>query len=119
LETETFSKNDRIRQRREYLQLSRSGRKVQNRYFIAIFASNRQGHPRLGITVSKKVGNAVQRNRMKRLAREYFRRNRSRLEGAWDINLIARKESAGLSSRQIFHSIGQLFDNIGSHSEFS
>ena len=101
------------------MQLSRSGRKVQNRYFIAIFASNRQGRPRLGITVSKKVGNAVQRNRMKRLAREYFRRNRSRLEGAWDINLIARKESAGLSSRQIFHSIGQLFDNIGSHSEFS
>jgi ribonuclease P protein component len=49
--------------------------------------------------VSRKVGNAVVRNRVKRQVREWFRHTRSTLPGAWDIVVIARSEAAELEFR--------------------
>jgi ribonuclease P protein component len=54
------------------------------------------GGPRLGLTVSRKVGNAVVRNRVKRRIREWFRRERGCFGGAWDVVVIARREAAAL-----------------------
>jgi len=54
------------------------------------------GGPRLGLTVSRKVGNAVVRNRVKRRIREWFRRERDCFGGAWDVVVIARREAVGL-----------------------
>jgi ribonuclease P protein component len=51
---------------------------------------------RLGLTVSRKVGNAVVRNRVKRRIREWFRRERHEFEGVWDVVVIARREAAAL-----------------------
>jgi ribonuclease P protein component len=49
------------------------------------------GISRLGITVSKKVGSAAERNRIRRLVREFFRLNRSRLSTPQDIVIIAKR----------------------------
>jgi len=49
------------------------------------------GVPRLGITVTRKVGNAVRRNRIKRLVREWFRTAESAL-GAYDVVVIAKRD---------------------------
>jgi ribonuclease P protein component len=108
----TFSKADRLLKRHEFLRLSASGKRVQNRYFIANFGQGRAQRSRLGITVTKKVGNAVARNRIKRCVREYFRLNRHRLRGNWDINVIAKKSAAGLPSSLAFSSLENLFDSI-------
>jgi ribonuclease P protein component len=55
-----------------------------------------EGPSRLGLTVSRKVGNAVVRNRVKRRVREWFRRTRSSFAGSWDIIVIARRDAAEL-----------------------
>lgn len=56
--------------------------------------------PRLGLTVSRKVGNAVVRNRVKRQVREWFRASRDQLEGAWDVVVIARRRASELESAE-------------------
>ena len=52
--------------------------------------------PRLGVTVSRKVGNSVVRNRVKRRIRAWFRVARSAFPEAWDIVVIARPQAADL-----------------------
>ena len=115
----SFSKADRILKRPDFLQLTRTGKKIQNSHFVVYFSPGLHHRSRLGITVSKKVGNAVTRNRIKRLTREYFRNNRHTLQGAWDINIIARKKAAALTSAQIFASFEDLFKCIAKKIEHS
>ncbi len=52
---------------------------------------NDQDGPRLGITVTRKVGNAVRRNRIKRLFREIFRQNQHQLDAALDLVINAHR----------------------------
>ena len=107
-----FTKADRILKRSEFLKLSIFGKKTQNRHFIAIFSPGRFQRTRLGVTVARKVGNAPTRNRIKRFSREYFRLNRHIITGYWDINIIAKKRAADLSSEQAFLSLREVFKNI-------
>ena len=107
-----FTKADRILKRSEFLKLSILGKKTQNRHFIAIFSPGRFQRTRLGVTVARKVGNAPTRNRIKRFSREYFRLNRHIITGYWDINIIAKKRAADLSSEQAFLSLKDVIKNI-------
>ena len=107
-----FTKADRILKRSEFLKLSIFGKKTQNRHFIAIFSPGRFQRTRLGVTVARKVGNAPTRNRIKRFTREYFRLNRHIITGYWDINIIAKKRAADLSSEQAFLSLKDVIKNI-------
>jgi len=107
-----FTKADRILKRSEFLKLSILGEKTQNRHFIAIFSPGRFQRTRFGVTVARKVGNAPTRNRIKRFSREYFRLNRHIITGYWDINIIAKKRAADLSSEQAFLSLKEVFKNI-------
>lgn len=109
----SFPREARLLRRREFLRLSRTGRKVANAYFLAIVLPGQAGVTRLGVTVTKKIGGAVTRNRIKRRTREFFRQNRHRLNGVWDINIIARKPSAGLSSHETFAALESLLERIG------
>jgi ribonuclease P protein component len=63
---------------------------VHTRSFVLLVAPSAHPYPRLGITVSKQVGKAVRRNRVKRLVREVFRAHRGLLPPGSDIVVIAR-----------------------------
>ncbi|MBW2489533.1 MAG: ribonuclease P protein component [Deltaproteobacteria bacterium] len=107
-----FTKADRILKRSEFLKLSILGEKTQNRHYIVMFFPGRSQRTRLGVTVAKKVGNAPTRNRIKRFSREFFRLNRHIITGHWDINIIAKKRAADLSSEQAFLSLKDVIKNI-------
>ena len=87
-----FRKSDRLRKRWEYLAVQRRGRKIHLQDLLVI-VSPRQGTRRMGITVSKKVGGAVERNRIKRLLREVWRRGREQVPGNLDLVFIAKKRA--------------------------
>ena len=85
---ERFPRSDRILSRADYLRTQREGRRVHTPHFlIMVLASNRQ---RLGVTVTRKTAGAVGRNRIRRLAREVFRRNRALFPAGCDFVLLAR-----------------------------
>ena len=69
---------ERLRRRADYLRCYRTGRRRHGALAIVHFAPNQLGHPRLGITASRKVGKAVVRQRLKRRIREIYRRWRDR-----------------------------------------
>jgi ribonuclease P protein component len=64
----------RLRRRADYLKCYRTGRRRHGSLAIVYFVPNQLGHPRLGITASRKVGNAVVRHLIKRRIKEVYRR---------------------------------------------
>jgi len=78
--------------RRDFLTSTSKGARRSTQFFIAyVFDRGDGGASRLGVTVTRKVGGAVQRNRIKRLAREWFR-GRRREFGSCDLVLIAKRD---------------------------
>ena len=107
-----FTKASRILKRTEYIALSRKGKKIHTYYFLAVYQTGPTHQNRLGITVTKKVGNAVTRNQIKRYVREFFRLNQQCLQGVWDINIIAKKQAANITSEEVYSDLHKLFKTI-------
>ncbi len=61
-----------------------------NAYLVLYARRNRTGQNRIGITVSKKLGHAVVRNRVRRRIREVYRLNEEKFQPGWDIVVVAR-----------------------------
>lgn len=108
-ETFSYKKADRLLKRAEYIYMSKHGITIKNQYFIAAFCACPRQTTRLGVTVTTRVGNAVKRNRIKRFAREFFRKNRNQLKGQWDINIIAKKQAAEITGEQAYSSLQNIF----------
>ena len=88
-------KEMRLRQRAEYLAVQGEGLKLHGRHVLAIAQRRADAAPRgrLGLTVTKKVGNAVVRNRIKRLLREWLRLH-GWVPTGWDVVLVAKDSAA-------------------------
>ncbi|MDX9821234.1 MAG: ribonuclease P protein component [Syntrophales bacterium] len=104
----SFRKDERIRNRRDFQIVYDGGVRRGSEHFVVVSLKNSSGATRLGITVSKKVGNAVKRNRIKRLVREFFRLNKARLPGARDIVVIARRHRDALTYMIVSRELGEL-----------
>jgi len=75
----------------------KTGRKVYSEHFVLFGRKNEVGHPRLGITVSRKIGSSVVRNRVKRMFREIFRRSIREIPGQLDIVVNAKSGCNGVA----------------------
>ena len=77
---ESLRPPDRIRKRSEYKIIYDRGQRIPSDSFVLFVMRNALDRPRLGITVTRRLGGAVRRNRAKRLVREIFRRHKTGLK---------------------------------------
>lgn len=105
-----FPKQLRLRESREFQRVSQGGTRRHSPSFIVVVLFRSNSLTRLGLTVSRKVGGAVQRNRIKRLVREFFRIHCGQLPTGVDISIIAKKGAADLSYTRICDELGFLVE---------
>lgn len=84
-----------------FLRLYRTGGTVTGRYLVLYYKKNNAGKNRLGITVSKKVGKAVVRNRIRRLVKESYRLCEDNIKSGYDIVFVSRVRTGGAD----FHTV--------------
>jgi ribonuclease P protein component len=91
----------RLSRSAEFERVYRQGRSVANRHLVLYsFPNESVQRPRLGLSVSRKVGGAVERNHVKRLLREAFDAQEPELEGGYDVVVVARPEARELAERE-------------------
>jgi len=74
----SFGKSDRLKGRDDFLETirGRESQKIQGSFCSISFAGSHEGSAKFGISISRKVGNAVRRNGLKRMIREFLRNNK-------------------------------------------
>ena len=90
--SERFTKASRVRRRGEFQRVFNLSLRAKGRYVTVLVAPNEAGTTRLGIVASRKLGDAVRRNRAKRLIREIFRRSTRQSASPVDLVVIPRRE---------------------------
>ena len=109
MDRQTFRKEERICRKADFQRISREGAKYRTPYFRVSIRPNDLPHRRLGITVGKIVGSAVQRNRLRRLIREFYRQNKGLMPGSSDLVITAKEGAASLNFWQVFEELKGLF----------
>ena len=97
--------SESLKKNRDFQQVYKRGTSKANRYLVMYVLPNQHMMNRLGISVSKKVGNSVVRHRLTRLIRESYRLNETDFDSNLDIGVVARTPAKGKS----FHEIDSAF----------
>ncbi len=84
-----------IKKNEDFKKIYQSGKSYANKYLVMYVKKNDSETGRLGISVSKKVGNSVVRHRIARLVRESYRLNENKFHSGWDIVVVARQGAKG------------------------
>jgi ribonuclease P protein component len=111
--SERLLARNRLLRRTDFLRCYRTGRRRQGALVILYFAPNSHGFPRMGITASRKVGNAVIRHRLKRRIREIYRRwpGRGTL-AALDLVMHLKPEARGAGFADVQRDIAGLLQGV-------
>ena len=84
-----------------------------NGYLVLYAKRNRTQTNRVGVTVGKKLGHAVVRNRVRRRLREIYRLNEERFAPGWDIVVVARSRCIGADFQKLTHAYLSLAEKAG------
>ena len=93
--------SESLKKNREFQVVYRQGTSYANRYLVMYVMENHLERNRIGISVSKKVGNSVVRHRLTRLIRESYRLNEQKFRSGLDIVVVARVNAKGRSCQEI------------------
>lgn len=103
----------KVRKNIEFRAVYRRGKSFSNNLLVLYTYRNKKNINRVGVSVSKKVGKSVVRNRVKRLIKENFRLNSENLKVGYDLVFIARSASNDKSYKEISDSVKNLFKKAG------
>lgn len=113
----TFSRASRLRTRKLFLEVYDRGYRVHSAYFVLFGRTGATTQSRLGITATKKFGHAVARNRIKRIVREIFRKNRGAVVPAIDVvvnvKTTAREQPYDRLEKDLVLRLGELGRRFG------
>lgn len=105
-------RESRIRRAGDFAAMRNASGRLGGRCFSVRYRDNELGQARLGLAISKRVSKrAVERNRIKRLVRESFRRIRAQLP-AVDLLVIAREQASGLPGPELLAEIDYLWKKL-------
>lgn len=99
---------DSLKKTRDFQNVYRRGRSYANRLLVMYVLENGLPSNRVGISVSKKVGNSVVRHRLTRLVRENYRLREEMFHSGWDIVVVARVSA----KESDFHEIGSALTHL-------
>lgn len=111
LKREGFSKAERLRRRKEFERVYRQGRRLRLPYLKLVLAPNELGLRRIGLSVSRRFGKAVRRNRAKRILREIFRRHKDIFPAAHDVIFIPRPDLLEKRQEDIVRDLEEILEN--------
>ena len=97
----------------EFRRLYNRGKTVTDPALVIYYSKNRAGICRIGITTSKKIGNAVERNRSRRLLREAFRCVCGEVKPGYDIVIVARSKTKYVKSTRLSEIMHRIFEEQG------
>jgi ribonuclease P protein component len=103
-----FPKRERLIHPQEFRSVMKFGKKIPSRNLILFFKENRSQVHRLGLVVSREVGSAAYRNRIKRFVREFFRHHKNKIHGTLDIVILIRKNCTLQSYQETKEEAGRL-----------
>ena len=93
--------SESLKKNRDFQYVYKNGKSYANKYLVMYIVENNQSINRLGISVSKKVGNSVVRHHITRLIRESYRLHENIFNSGLDIVVIARNSAAEISYHEI------------------
>ena len=96
-----MQRSESLKKNQDFQKVYRNGTSKGNRYLVMYVLKNQYMKNRLGISVSKKVGNSVVRHRLTRLIRESYRLNEAEFENSLDIVVVARPQAKNRTYQEI------------------
>ena len=96
-----YPHSESLKKNRDFQLLYKEGKSRANRYLVLYVKENGLEKYRLGVSVSKKVGNSIVRHRITRLIRESYRLHEEMFHSGWDIVVIARAGAKNASYHEI------------------
>ncbi len=102
-----------IKENRDFRRIYTRGKSYVSPVLVTYVLKNRSNNVRIGITTGKKTGNAVKRNRSRRVIREAFRLMAPKVQAGYDFIFVARGKTPFVKSTDVYRAMTQQFKNAG------